>query len=78
MYMENAPQRETQLRHELTVLQHRLAEMENAGEIAIEELQNTVAELQAAEEALRQQQDELIKTRQQVEVERERYQPYLT
>jgi two-component system, OmpR family, sensor histidine kinase VicK len=73
MYMENAPQRETQLRHELTVLQHRLAEMENAGEIAIEELQNTVAELQAAEEELRQQQDELIKTRQQVEVEQERY-----
>jgi PAS domain S-box-containing protein len=72
MYMEHAPQRETQLRHELTVLQHRLAEMENAGEIAIEELQNTVVELQAAEEELRQQQDELIKTRQQVEVERER------
>ena len=71
VYVENAPQREAQLHNELTVLQQRVRELENAEE-AIEELQNTVEELQAAEEELRQQQDELTETRQQVEVERER------
>ena len=52
--------------------------MENAGEIAIEELQNTVAELQAAEEALRQQQDELIKTASRSRWSGSDMQPYLT
>jgi two-component system, OmpR family, sensor histidine kinase VicK len=73
VYVENAPQREAQLRHELTVLKHRLRELENAEEVTLEELQNTVAQLQVAEDELRQQQDELLETRQQVEVERERY-----
>src|SRR5215510_7593581 len=71
--MENAPQREAQLHNELTVLQHRLRDLENAEEVTLEELQNTADQLRVAEEELRQQQDELIKTRQQVAVERERY-----
>jgi PAS domain S-box-containing protein len=73
VYVENAPQREAQLRNELTVLQQRLRELENDEEVTLEELQSTVEQLQVAEEELRQQQDELTETRRQLEVERERY-----
>jgi PAS domain-containing protein len=73
VWVENAPQRETQLRHELAVLQQRLRDAENAEAVTLEELQNAVQELRVAEEELRQQQEELIETRQQVEVGRERY-----
>jgi phage-related minor tail protein len=73
LYVENAPQKEAQLHHELTVLRHRLRELENAEEVTLEELQYTAEQLRVAEEELRQQQDELIKTRQQVAVERQRY-----
>jgi len=73
VWVENAPQRETQLRNELVVLQQRIRDVENAEEVTLEELQNAVEDLRVAEEELRQQQDELIEARQQVEVERERY-----
>jgi PAS domain S-box-containing protein len=73
VWVENAPQREAQLRHELAVLQQRIRDAENAEAVTLEELQNAVEELRVAEEELRQQQDELIETRQQVELERERY-----
>jgi PAS domain S-box-containing protein len=61
------------LQNELATLRHRLAELENAEAIAIEELQSTVEQLQAVEEELRQQHDELVETRRQVETERARY-----
>jgi len=73
VYVENAPQKEGQLHNELTVLRQRLRELETDEEITLEELQNTAEELRLAEEELRRQQDELIATRQQVEVERQRY-----
>ena len=71
--MENAPQREAQLHNEFTVLRQRINELENTEELTLEELTNTAAELRAAEEELRQQHDELLETRQQIEMERERY-----
>src|SRR5262252_1053198 len=73
VYVENAPQREAQLHNELTILLQRLKELENVEEGTLEELQNTAEQLRVAEEELCQQQDELTETRQQVEVERERY-----
>ena len=57
----------------LLSLQQRIRELENAEEVTLEELQNTMEELRVAEAELRQQQDELTETRQQVEMERERY-----
>lgn len=71
--MESAPTTDAQLQNELATLRHRLAEIENAEAIAIEELQSTVEQLQAVEEELRQQHDELVETRRQVATERARY-----
>ena len=73
VYVESAPTTDAQLQNELATLRHRLAELENAEAIAIEELQSTVEQLQAVEEELYQQHDELIETRRQVETERARY-----
>ena len=55
VYVESAPTTDAQLHNELAILRHRLAEIENAEAIAIEELQSTVEQLQAVEEELRQQ-----------------------
>jgi len=73
VYVESAPTTDAQLQNELATLRHRLAELENAEAIAIEELQSTVEQLQAVEEELRQQHDELVETRRQVATERARY-----
>jgi len=73
VYVESVPTTDAQLHNELATLRHRLAELENAEAIAIEELQSTVEQLQAVEEELRQQHDELVETRRQVETERARY-----
>jgi predicted nucleic acid-binding Zn-ribbon protein len=73
VYVENAPQREAQPHNEFTVLRQRINELENTEELTLEELTNTAEELRAAEEELRQQHDELLETRQQIEMERERY-----
>ncbi|HSX83544.1 MAG TPA: ATP-binding protein [Candidatus Saccharimonadia bacterium] len=73
VYVESAPTTDAQLQNELATLRHRLAEIENAEAIAIEELQSTVEQLQAVEEELRQQHDELVETRRQVATERARY-----
>jgi two-component system, OmpR family, sensor histidine kinase VicK len=73
VYVESAPTTDAQLQNELATLRHRLADLENAEAIAIEELQSTVEQLQAVEEELRQQHDELVETRRQVATERARY-----
>ena len=57
--MENAPRERRNCITNLPSCSIALQRWRTPEEIAIEELQNTVAELQAAEEALRQQQDEL-------------------
>jgi len=73
VYVESAPKTDAQLHNELTALQHRLGELENAEAVTLDALQNTVEELRVAEEELHQQQGELVETRQQVETERARY-----
>jgi PAS domain S-box-containing protein len=71
--VESIPKTGAQLHTELATLRARLAEIENSEAIAIEELQHTVAQLQAVEEQVHQQHNELVETRQQVEMERARY-----
>jgi two-component system, OmpR family, sensor histidine kinase VicK len=71
--MENAPKPDVQLHDELTALQHRLGEVQDAEAVAVEELQHTAEQLRAAEETMRQQYEELLETRQRVEAERARY-----
>jgi PAS domain S-box-containing protein len=73
VYVESIPKTGAQLHNELATLQSRLAELENSEAIAIEELQHTVAQLQAVEEQVHQQHAELVETRQQVEMERAHY-----
>jgi len=45
VYVESVPTTDAQLHNELATLRHRLAELENAEAIAIEELQSTVEQL---------------------------------
>jgi PAS domain S-box-containing protein len=71
--VESIPKTGAQLHNELTTLRARLTELENSEAIAIEELQHTVAQLQAVEEHVHQQHDALVEMRQQVETERARY-----